>query len=266
MTKKLIFLLSLLLILPIVSASTLQINIKTYPNHRVFINIAEPSDKYQLIDSIRETADSNGLVSTTFTSDSFNEIKLYVQVNNAEEKIMFENFGTKSMFEPLYLQIIPGKVNEDYRTLEVKNETKNETVVAVENVTNQTVEETIQNESEKSRITGSAIFNNNKDWIFSKTTAWIAGIAVIVAILVVFLVRRSLSGPPVYSPKIQSRGFLPAMPKPRTITPMDEELSKTEEEIENVRSRIERIKKIKEAQRRLKEEQDALRKLENDKD
>lgn len=266
MAKKLIFLLILLLILPNVLAATLEINIKTLPNHRVFINVAEPSDDYQLIGTIRNlTADSNGFVSTTFTSDSFNEVKLYVQINNAAEKIMFENFGVKSMSEPLYLQVIPGKVNEDYRTLEV-NKTKNETVEVVVPTVNQTIEEITQNNSEKKGITGLSIFKNN-GWVSSKTTIWVAAIAIIIAIVVVFLVRKSFftSGPPAYLPKVQHMRHSPhVMPKPKATTPIDEELSKTEAEIENVRSRIEKIKRIKDAQRKLKEEQDALKNLESD--
>ena len=171
------------------------------------------------------------------------------------------------MSEPLYLQIIPGKVNEDYRTLEA-NQTKNETINSTEEVANQTIEETTQNSSEEAGITGMSIFKNS-DWISSKTTIWIAGIAVIIAIVVVFLVRRSLSNnPPMYLPKVHHMKHSPpaGMPKPKPATPIDEELLKTEEEIENVRSRIEKIKRIKDAQRKLKEEQDTLKSLESDKD
>ncbi|MBS3088943.1 hypothetical protein J4402_04165 [Candidatus Pacearchaeota archaeon] len=276
MAKKLIFLLILLSILPVVTAATLEINIKTYPNHVVFINVAEPSDDYQLLESIKKTADTSGLASATFSSNNYNEIDLYVQINNGNEKIMSEYFSKKSMSEPLYLQIIPGKVNEDYRTLEIKNETVETANQTVEEETNQTTEETVnetieemmQNISSEPGITGLAIFKNS-DWLSSKTTIWVVGIAAVIAIVVVFLVRRSFlsSAPPAYLPKVQHmRHSGQIMPKPKSATPIDEELLKTEAEIENVRSRIEKIKRIKDAQKRLKEEQDALKSLQDDED
>jgi len=261
MVKKIILIVALMLVLPMVLAVDLQINIKTLPNHNVFLNFAEPKDDYQLIESVKIVADGDGIGSGMFSSDRFNEVKLTVTVNNDDGKVLFENFEEKSMFEPLYLQLIPGAVLEDYRGAEPEEEE----IVEEENVTEGVVpveEEVEEITEEEPGITGSAI-SADGGWLFSRTTMWIVGIAIVVAIVVVFVVRRSLSGPKIDLPKIQNVKILPEMPKPRFSTPVDEEISKTEQEIENVRSRIARIKKVKEAEKKLLAEQEELRKLES---
>jgi len=264
MVKKTIFILVVVLLLPVVLASTLEINIKTLPGHDVFVNVAEPTERYQLIESIKVHADSEGKAQAIFSNDRFGEVKIFVQVNKDGKKVMFENFGTKPMSSPLYLQLLPGQISEDYRELEkAENSEENETVVE-ENQTEETVvgttEEVTEEELGESGITG-AVVSGGDSWFFSKTTLWIAGVVIILAIVIVFVMKMVSSGPKIDLPKVQSVRSLPVVPKPRPSDPLDDELSKTEEEIEAVRSRIERIKKIKEAQRKLAKEREELRKL-----
>jgi hypothetical protein len=258
MVKKIFFIFALMLVLPLVSATTLQVNVKTLPSCNVFLNFAEPSDRYQLIESVKAESDLFGNAVLTFSSDRFNEVKIFAQVNQGSEKILFENFGIRSMFEPLYLQLIPGTISDDYRELE-------EEVVEVEEEINETVADEVAEEevnvTEEPGITGAAV-SFDGSWVFSRITLWIAGIVTVIAIVVVFVVRRSFSGPKIDLPRIYNVKTLPDMPKPKN--PIDEEISKTERELETVRSRIERIRKVKDAERKLKEEQEALKRLEEE--
>jgi len=267
MVKKTILLFILLLVFPIVSAGTLDLSLKTLPEHNVIINLGKPTDRYELIIDenlpLKKKSDGEGMVSFTYFTEKYNQLKIFVQVNKDGEKVLFQNFGIKKLSEPQYFLLTESEVRDDYTELAEDEEEVNETeeqnqteeVVPVEE---EIVEETTEEDQEPG-ITGSAI-SDTSSWLFSRTTMWIVGIAIVVAIVVVFIVRKSLSGPKIDLPKVQNIKSLPEMPKPAT--PIDEELLKTEQEIENVRSRIERIKKIKEAERKLKIEQDELRKLE----
>ncbi len=273
MVKKIVLIMVVMLVLPMVLAVDLEINVKTLPNYNVFVNVAEPidDDKWHPVEEgspVKIVADGDGIGSGTFSSDRFNEVKIKITVNNADGKYLFEDLGLRSMNEPLYLQLIKGAVSHDYREFELEEE-ENETIEEKENVTEEivpieeeTVEETTEEGTEEPGITGSAI-SADGSWLFSRTTMWIVGIAIVVAIVVVFVVRRSLSGPKIDLPKVHNINSLPEMPKAKASTPIDDELSKTEEEIENVRSRIARIKKVKESEKKLQAEQEELRRLES---
>ena len=249
--------LSLVLVLPLVSASV-QINVKTYPNHKVFVSVLDSEQLFSLLESYQAMSDSEGKVSVTFAGAQ-KEIKLIIKVTENGEKIALENFGNDqfSTSSPIYVLVTPEESSADYEdewspVTEVANET-------AENATGASGEASSIEESNSSSggmITG--LVSSAKEIVTSKKTYYILGSA-IAAVLLLFLFFRV--GMPAIKGWKASSSF--SSPKP-SYAFSNQMIENAERKIREAQAEINRFKnqnRITLAEKKLAQDKEDLEKL-----
>lgn len=244
--KHFVFLFLVLMSISFVSAVDTKIEIKTLPNHEVYLNILNPTDETMYLKTIKNLSDYYGDTSFVYSSNLTKfDLKIILKKDGMRiyEKVFKEDF---SAGVPISRIVAP----EGSKLLETPGKTTlNDTNVSLGNQTlenlaleNQTEEEKVpENESEGNIVssTGLFIFDKSKKLLSSNITYYVA--AILIVGLLAFVARRKFGG--------ELRGI--------KIKKLSELNSEREEEKRN-------NEKLREAERRLKEAQEEVSKLKNE--
>ena len=162
MVNKLIALLifAALLVFPLVSAD-LQINIKTLADHKVSVFVLANIDAYSLLESYHGLADGTGMYSTNYVGDA-EEIKINVKITKDGETVILHKFeNTFKNGDPLYLQVIPEDISDNYKKTEDEKAVIEANTSASENVTIESND--TQEQKDDAGLTGNVVENNPSD-------------------------------------------------------------------------------------------------------
>lgn len=183
-------LVSILLLVSFVSATTTEINVKTIKDHPTYL-IVQDSISHSLITSKVIDSGSEGKITASLDSGSQSKVDILVNVKEDSngEKVLIATYRYEEHKngEPVYLCLDVDDTDDDcedaFAVVEelAVNETANETA-AVEELASET-------EASSSALTGFA--SAVKDKLFSKTSYYILG-AIAVVIVGFFLVRKGI--------------------------------------------------------------------------
>jgi len=186
-------LLAVLLVLPIASALTTEVNVKTLENHKVFISIQNP-DTLSLIGSTSVDSGSDGKITVNVDSGGDDEINIIVKVTKDGVKIALEKFSGYANSFPVYFLVTNNQVLADYESEfldvgEVVEDVVNETVEEV-------VEDVVEDPVEESAEVGAGfvsfytgLVSSVGQRVFSKTTYYVLG-AIVLGLLIFVFIRR----------------------------------------------------------------------------
>ena len=235
--KKLIFLaVAVCLLMPVVTATHLEIKIKTMPEHEVQTIVLESeSITSEVLARFKDTSDKYGDVFFTYSKGvDFGAIMIYVKKDN-EIKCQQKFTGEEIEANPVYLELAPNWF--DFIATPV-NETLNKTLdnsTIINNTTNEVPE--LEN---KATETGSAVFGET-GFLSKKTLYFTLGVVVLlIGFLSVGLIRK----------KLRPRGI--------KITKLSEVEAEKKEKVKDKQGLIE------EAEQKIKEAQEDIRKIRNE--
>ena len=273
----LISLLIVLLVLPMVVAKSTEINVKTLPYHDVLLVILEPTEQYQLIESINSFSYNEGIAKATHTSEK-NEIGIRIIVKSSDQTVFSERFDNYETGKTLYFVLLEDEVSGGYEPFEGINEKDSESEENTTEESNSTalennnelegdVEET-KEEADSKSVTGQTITENkNKKGLslsdFPKYIYYIIGAVILVGLIGLLVLKSLISGKP---PHIQFLNFkkdksnVPSF----NVSSMEKELLKAERKLREAQVEINRLKnrdKIVVAEKKLEEDRKELEKL-----
>lgn len=268
-TKLRVAILLILLVVPMILATTTQINVKTLPNHDIEVKTLDPySDEDNLLEYFENITDVNGEAS--FISDvGKNKISIVVIVRKDGKKVeingetihKFENRATGGIINLEVKEKPPEpEINE---TNETGANEINVTVNVTENETEEGVEKEIEIEEEKRGITG-AIVGTGKAIVTSKITYFVI-IGIFVVFVMFFIVKKKLKSKGHYVDfKIKDdKGD-----KPGYESGGDKRLEDAEKKIKEAQVELDEIKnrksKLQEARERFEKDKEELKRLEGD--
>ena len=270
MKKEIYPILFLLIILSIsiVSAIDTQINVRTWPNHKASIFVLKSGEVYALLNSYHINSGSTGEVSAIYSGDD-SSIKITVKITKEGQTVLLQKFENEfTTGSPLYLQVIPNKISENYKLSDEQRD-QNATNQTAKNATQeiQTVPETINstaiNTTEvNSSITGAVISNNGNTKI--PNFVWYILLALIVAGAIAFGFLKLK--PRMKNPKTIHHGRVVLKPvSHKEIKDTTSQLAEAERKIREAQEEINRLKnksKMDEIRERIQKEQEELSKLE----
>jgi len=275
MKKEICTILFLLTILSIsfVSAIDTQINVRTWPNHKASIFVLKPGEVYTMLNSYHINSGSTGEVSTIYSGDD-SSIKVTIKITKDGQTVLLQKFENEfATGSPLYLQVIPNKISENYKQLDEQRE---------QNIANQTTSnQTIQNTSQEvqtapettnstatnatkvnSSITGAAI--SEKSGIKIPSFVWYILLGLIIAGAIVFIFIKLK--PKMKTLKTINHGRVALKPMShKEIKDTTSQLAEAERKIREAQEEINRLKnksKMDEIRTRIQKEQEELSKLE----
>lgn len=158
-----VVLLCSILIMPLALAGT-TINVKTISGHKASVIMLGAGDTYEFLDSKHVPTGDTGEVSIDYAGDR-TELDVLVKITKDGEDVVSHRFDGMDATSPMYLQVIPGKISENYKELEEKKAAE-EAAKAVpevveESVDGEIVQEGVAEENsegdENSKVTGNAI-------------------------------------------------------------------------------------------------------------
>lgn len=269
--KKLSLIVVILLVLPIIFA--LEINIKTFPNHRISV-IVRPAGELISIDSFhQDTGDGNVKLAS---SGSVNQVDLLITLKKDNVKMLDRRFEGVATNKPINIKFIPGETPEiieesKEEKADGKNESEagneinlNNTEKIIENKELESLEESKEPVDKKvikesveeiPAVTGKTI-EGLKKIVSSKVTYYIIGIMVIIGVLILVYFMRSRV--PI--------GF--KIRKLSSIKNYDSRLSDAEKKLDEAREELDEIKdkkkKLGEAREKFEKDRKELLKLEMD--
>jgi len=241
-----------LLLMPTIMA--MDINVKTWPNHKVSIFLLGTSGVYSLLDSSHIQTTSDGMATMTY-SGTQSKIQINVKITKDGEEKLFEKFGEFDVTEDAYLQAIPGDVKLDYREpiIEENITEVNETVVE------EVVEETTE-QQDAGLVVGFAIAENIWRDYSNVIYYVLAGIAAVgLVIFTMAQVKKHKSGPylkyNVPEDKIRAEDD-------KKIEKAEEQIQHAQEMIEEVKHREAKQKQLEQAKKQYQEAKEKLKDLE----
>lgn len=228
MRKILVFMFAFIFLASFVLADTTTLNVKTFSYAKVHLVVLAVNSVYDVIDTFHTQADWEGNANITYSvSPEYVDLKFQVDGEDGTT-LLIERMEDMKTGGVLYVQLIPGDVKKDATPAPViLNVTANETA-------NITANSTI-NTNQTARLTGNAV-SSVKDFVAGKSKyfIWILVVAVVIAGVVLFIIKRPF--------KIS----LPASnPEPKIIR------SETSENKETTNKLLEAEKKLQEAQREI---------------
>ena len=288
MKKKLVLsiLLSIFLlisIIPIILA--LEINIKTYPDHRVSVIIRNAGELTTADSYHQPTGDGNVKITSSVGSSI---IDLLVSLKNQEGiKILDKKFEGVVANKPVNINFVPGNVGlVEPEPVSGATETAGNTTIT-ENVSSETTETTTEQPStkpaeqpaetetktteqtaEQTAVTGKAI-ESIKNFLNSSYLYYIIGIIVLVIVIffVVRFARQKFGGGWGDSGGGAGGGKGDKFKVVKFSSSYDRELSHAERKLEAAQKELEYLKnrrgRLKEARERLKRDEAELRRLES---
>ncbi len=243
----------------LVSATNTKIQIKTIPNHKVQVAVADGTMiDFSVIQKFEATSNEYGDVSFELVSNK-PKINLYVYVKKDNENVINEKYLGLSIGEPIYLELAPAW----FEFIKTPTSTQNGTLegnATSGNVSNEIDTLVDEEKSNKLRVTGLAV----KDFFTNKKTLFWAGGIILVALIIFFIwkYRKKLKR---FSSNITVRK-LSEMKEERQekIGDYKEVIEEAERKIKEAQSEINNLKnqgRIREMERKLKEDQTELRRL-----
>ncbi len=258
MVRKTICLIALvLLILPLASAMTTNVNVETLPEHKVFVSIQNP-ETLTLLGSKNIESGSQGKATLTVDSGSDDEVNIIVKITKDGVKIALKKFENQANGIDAYYLVTDVRTEEDY---------KEEFLASEEVVADDTAEEVVADEAPAEEVvveekpSGGALtgfMSAVGEKIFSKTSYYILG--AIVAGLLLFIVIKKI-------PKMKGSFSSSSTKKEEKSlgTDFNEQMIKdAEEKIAAAQAEIRKIKNqssIASAEAKLKRDMEALEKL-----
>ncbi|MAG38072.1 hypothetical protein CMI45_01645 [Candidatus Pacearchaeota archaeon] len=250
-----------------VSAADTVINVRTVSVHKAVVTVLGAGEGYTFLDSFFKDTGDSGELAVTYSGGQ-DEIKVNVLISKDGSKIMLEKFGPFPAGEPIYLQVIPGKVSDNYKAMD---EAKATEAAAAPEVVEEPEEDTAEpevveeTEEENKGITGSAIFS--KKIVIPKAIYYVVGGILLVGVLLIVVMKfgPSIKGSiPRSVPKSgSSPGFLGASEKSSEVARLEGQLKEAKVEIEKMKKMEANREKISEVERRLALDRAELQKLKN---
>lgn len=263
MRKEIIFVIAFLaiLVVPAVSATTTEINIKTISGHRAGISVLDSSQTYKLLEGKFVDTGDTGDVIMSHTSDA-PKLDIIVKITKDGDEVLRHKFEEVSAGETQYFLVYPGKIVEDYMDLDefkpqpVANESEAEA--------NETTEEAdVSEESGNSSALTGKVFGNLSDINISSSMYYIIG-GIVLAIVIVYFVFKiggsTLGRIPTY---FASRPSTNVSIKPDE-EDFEEELADAEKKIREAQEEIGKLRgkeKIVEAEKKLERDKRRLEAL-----
>lgn len=278
-----IIVLLVLLIMPVVLATTTTINVKTLANHDVILKTLDPDPnegESNVLEYFKKSSDANGQVS--FVSHTNKP-----QINIL---IIVEKDGNRIEINGKTLQLFEKKPTGAIITLEVKekppepevNETESNETEEVEATANETIEtagtgeaeeteeQEIEEKKETGKLTGAfiSIGKAGKAIVTSKVTYYmIGGIFIIgVFVFVIFIARKKLKGRAGHYINFKIKDGKVTESVSKQIS--DKRLAAAEKKLEEAKKELDYIKnrknRLEEAKERFEESKKELERLERD--
>lgn len=260
-----LFFFALLVSISFASAVSVQINVSTYDNHKVYVTLLKPGSSYYFIDSFAGNTDAFGKYSRIFeTTES--KLKYIIVVKNSLGEAKFtEKIDSQDTSEgiDLYLGVEKPKVEEK----------KVEPVVNVTNVS--VVNTSVSDVSSNNSVSGFSISAVSDS--FKKLPSWVyyslLGL-VVVGLLGFYISRNGMPMPsfkhnPSTSVSSVSSGSSSVGLSSDSVSSLTKQIDEAEQKIKDARAQINKMKnqdKIRQMEDRLKKEREELDKLKNGED
>lgn len=247
-----------MLILPFASALDTEINVRTISQHKTHILVLADSDTYGLLQDFHLNSDDFGNVQVVYSGEE-SSVNINVQIDEGYEKLMLEKFQSVPTGSPVYLQVIPGSVSDNYLALDKETEearakqeaealaTETATVQTEETPIEESVDEQPVEESKSGGITASAI-SDFASSVPSMVYYIVGGLIIALAfVLFIFKNPRMLKGLS-KSPQVKSQSSID------TLEDAERKIEEAQKEIAKLRSK----EKIFEAEKKLEQDRSAL--------
>ena len=292
------FLLAFLLMIPTVIATSTEINVKTLPDHNVFVSIMDTSQT-QYLKVLDAKSDSKGKATVVFEDETTSFFKIALRVKKGDNAILalkkFDqgyNAGQTiniQYFPEGYLDPFAEECDSEHfdlckdegnctnaighwynNTCNAESSPEPETEPTPEELVEKTAEETTEETTADTPTTGLSISENAKSIFLSNKMYWYAGIGLFVAIVLLFVIRtvmrRRTPIPTGGTIKIKSAVTgKPGSEHFRTQSASNKLIEDAERKLKEAQAEINRLKnkeKIVAAKKRIQKEQEALKKLE----
>ncbi len=248
-----------ILVIPMTMAAA-DINLRTISGHRASITILGAGEAYEFLDSFHQDT-GNGELKVVYTGDK-GEIDIIVKITKEGETIMNERFDEMSTSGPLYLQVIPGKVSDNYLKLDEEKAKKEAEEAAKAQAAAETPEEKTSEEEKKTpesgSVTGSAI--EGTDLKIPKGAYYIVGAIIIVGLLA--FLGLKFGGNIGFSSLSTGAGAVQTgNEKSYTERKLEARLKAAQDEINRLKKEEENIEKIVAVEKRLEADKEELRRL-----
>ncbi len=268
----------------LVSAIDTQINVRTWPNHKASILVSKPVEPPPLLNSFHINSGSTGEVSAVYSGDD-PIIKITVKITKDGQTVLMQKFENEfATGSPLYLQVIPGRISDNYKLQDEQREQNatnqaatNQTIVnqTSQNATqeNQTAPETTNSTTTNttetnSSITGAVISDKtNKSSFKIPIFVWYILLGLIVAGIIVFgFIKLKPKMKRSETPHYERHGRVALKPiHHQEAKDTNSQLAEAERKIREAQEEINKIKnksKMDEIRSRIQKEQDELSRLE----
>jgi len=248
------------LVIPM-SMAAADINLRTISGHRASITILGAGEAYEFLDSFHQDTGNTGELKVVYTGDR-GEMDIIVKITKDGEVIMNERFDSVSASGPLYLQVIPGKVSDNYLKLDEEKAKKEAEEAAKQQAVAETPEEKTSEEEKKvsdsGSVTGSAI--EGADLKIPKSAYYIVGAIIIVGLLA-FLGLKFGSNASFSSLSSGVGATQVGNGKSYTERKLEARLKAAQDEINRLKKEEENIEKIVAVEKRLDADKEELRRL-----
>jgi len=256
MKKDLFFLFVFLILIVSPMSLAIQLNVKTYPNHRISAFFREPG-KLINIDSKHMDTLGGDLIITSELFDG-DEMDLILTLKKDGEVVLNRNFEELSTDNPIYINFIPGLGKDEMLMDSFEKPEEVKTKETVENKTEEEVKtEEVQNVEEQKTnsvaVTGKGV-EENEIIYNSKTIYYIIGAAVgiLFLVFVVQTARRKINSSDNYRIVKYSND------DDKRIKDAERKLVEAKMELDEIKNRK---KRLIEAKQRFEKDKDELKKL-----
>jgi len=260
-----LFFFALLVSVSFVSAVSVQINVSTYDNHKIYVTLLRPGSSYYFIDSFAGNTDSFGKYSKTFET---NETKLkYIIVikNSAGEAKFTEKIDSQDTSQGIDL----------YLGVE-KPQVKKEVVGTVANVSNvSVVNVSVPNVASNNSVSGFSISALSDS--FKKLPGWVyyslLGL-IVVGLLGFYISKNGIPMPSFkHSNSSNTDMSLPSSSNSnmssQNVLSLTKQIDEAEQKIKDARAQINKMKnqdRIRQMEDKLKKEKEELDRLKSGED
>lgn len=262
-----LFLSALLLAVNIsfVSAVSVQINVSSYDNHKVYVTLLKPTSSYYFIDSFSGKTDAFGKYSKTFDTIEPKLKYIIVVKNEAGEAKFTEKIDSQNTTEGLDLYLGVDKPVVEEKVVEPVVNLTNVSVVTINN------SEILSNSS----VLGFSVHSLSDSFKSIPKAVYYSLLGLLVVGLLGFFISRN--GFPMPSFKHNSSSSVssispvssPVNISPDNVSSLTKQIDEAEQKIKDARAQINKMKnqdKIKQMEERLRKEREELDKLKNGED
>lgn len=267
------FLLLAISIIVIVSAGSVQLEITTYANHDVTVNILDPVREDPLLTTLEDSTGQDGIANFNFEATA-SKIDISVLVRKNGKLVVFKKFEGYTPSGTISLRVLKETTTTVNQTANNTNQT---TSTAANNATNQTANATsvapttntssTEQNASANKTSESSMPKYFSDLPIMKIIMYTVGILAIVLIivgLILFLVFRGKNKAP-GDIKVKKYSELKEEIKEKSKTVDEKKIEELEEKIQGLQEEVTDIKnkkyKIKEVEERIKKDMAELERL-----